>query len=91
MFSTEIYRLGFSKAEWNFSEAGHGKGVPDAVGGAIKRKADQKVKFGSTIMLAESFVKCLGKSQTQLFEIPYAQVTHSRITSPVLLRIKSHG
>ena len=78
MFSSEIYRLGFSKAEWNFFEAGHGKGVPDAVGGAIKRKADQKVKFGSTIMSAKSFVKCLKKSQTQLFEIPDTEIETAR-------------
>ena len=78
MFSSVIYRLGFSNAEWNFFEAGHGKGVPDAVGGAIKRKADQKVKFGSTIMLAKSFVKCLKKSQTQLFELPDTEIETAR-------------
>lgn len=40
MLAAEIYKLGFTKAEWNFFEAGHGKGVPDAVGGSVKRKAD---------------------------------------------------
>lgn len=56
MFSTELHKLGFSYAEWNFFESGHGKGIPDAVGGSLKRKADSKVKFGCDITSAKTFV-----------------------------------
>ena len=33
---TELYKLAFKKGIWNFFESGHGKGVPDGVGGALK-------------------------------------------------------
>lgn len=56
MFSTELHKLGFSYAEWNFFESGHGKGIPDAVGGSLKRKADSKVKFWCDITSAKTFV-----------------------------------
>lgn len=47
---TEPQKLGFERVVWNFFEAGHGKGVPDAVGGAVKRNADSKVKYGQDIV-----------------------------------------
>ena len=78
MLASEIYKLGFTKAEWNFFEAGHGKGVPDAVGGSLKRKADHKVKYGSTIMSAKSFVNILNKSGTKLFEISENEIEDTR-------------
>ncbi|XP_069109737.1 uncharacterized protein [Argopecten irradians] len=40
---------GFQTATWNFTEAGHGKGAPDGVGGLVKRKADQAVAYGKDI------------------------------------------
>lgn len=36
-------------ATWNFSEAGHGKGAPDGVGGCLKRTADNIVAQGTDI------------------------------------------
>lgn len=39
----------FKYANWNMFEAGHGKGAADAVGGVIKRMADDKVKMGHDI------------------------------------------
>ena len=53
----------------NFFEAGHGKGLPDAFGGSSKDKADQKVKYGQTIMSANTLVKHLQDSKKVLIEI----------------------
>lgn len=78
MFVSETYRLGFEKAEWNFFEAGHGKGVPDAVGGSIKRKADQKVKYGASIVSAKSFIDTVKDSETKLLEIQDHEIECTR-------------
>lgn len=66
MFSTELHKLGFSYAEWNFFESGHGKGIPDAVGGSLKRKADSKVKFGCDITSAKTFVDSVAGGKLML-------------------------
>ena len=46
---------GFEKLTWNFTEAGHGKGDPDGVGGLIKRTADKLVSHGNDISDANEF------------------------------------
>ena len=46
---------GFEKLTWNFTEAGHGKGAPDGVGGLIKRTADKLVSHGNDISDANEF------------------------------------
>ena len=33
--ATEIFPLGYKGASWNFHEAGHGKGIPDGIGGTL--------------------------------------------------------
>ena len=48
--------LGFESMKCSYFEAGHGKGVPDAVGGAIKRAADNLVLHGTDITSAEALV-----------------------------------
>ena len=40
---------GIKVATWNFHEAGHGKGIPDAVGASVKRVADSIVARGKDI------------------------------------------
>ncbi|XP_062532769.1 uncharacterized protein LOC134198688 isoform X1 [Bombyx mori] len=44
---------------WHFSEAGHGKGAPDGVGGCVKRTCDKAVANGQDISDIDSFVDCL--------------------------------
>lgn len=51
-------------AVWNFFESGHGKGVPDAVGENLKRKADSKVKFARDITSAKTFVDAVTGGET---------------------------
>ncbi|CAC5388399.1 unnamed protein product [Mytilus coruscus] len=43
---------------------GHGKGIPDAVGGALKRHADTEVKFGKDITNADIFLDCMSNSES---------------------------
>lgn len=48
-------QFGFKNITWNFFESGHGKGIPDAIGGALKRSADLQIKYGKDIMTAQQF------------------------------------
>lgn len=45
----------------NYREAGHGKGVPDGVGGTCKRTADKIVALGTDIATINDFAKELEK------------------------------
>jgi len=40
---TEPFGMGFKSVNWNFMEAGHGKGAPDGIGAVIKRAVDKAV------------------------------------------------
>jgi len=64
LLSTQIYKLGFRGATWNFLASGHGKGAPDAIGGAVKRQADAMVSMGCDINDAENLFKCLQKTDS---------------------------
>jgi hypothetical protein len=46
-----IHNRGFTGATWNFCECGHGKGAPDGVGAAVKRRADKCVADGTANVL----------------------------------------
>lgn len=59
LFSTILATRGIDKATWNFLEAGHGKGVPDGIGGVIKRTADRLVRESCDISNAESLYSTL--------------------------------
>lgn len=67
----EPYKLGFENVNWNYFEAGHGKGAPDGVGGALKRSADRAIKHGEDIPNAQILyekLKCTNSS-VKLFYI----------------------
>lgn len=64
LLSTQIYKMGFLGATWNFLASGHGKGAPDAIGGAVKRQADAMVNTGCDIPDATNLLNCLQKSDT---------------------------
>lgn len=66
LLSTEIYELGYKAANWNFHEAGHGKGIPDGIGGVLKREADRCVRHGADIMNAMAFVKTLQETNISI-------------------------
>ena len=52
----------FSDVTWNMFEAGHGKGPADAVGGVVKRMADDKVLRGADIPDAKALFDTLTTS-----------------------------
>lgn len=57
---TETYPL-ICDFTWNYSEAGHGKGAPDGIGGTCKRTADKIVASGTDIPTIDHFAKELSK------------------------------
>lgn len=63
MFCTELFRQGFIVGTWNFFEANHGKRDPDAVGGALKRRADSLVSKGTDILDATELFAVLQKTE----------------------------
>lgn len=42
---------------WNYSEAGHGKGAPDGVGGTLKKICDRIVSQNNDVANFEQFFK----------------------------------
>jgi len=42
-------KFGWQNSTWNFTEAGHGKGLTDGIGGLIKRSADDVVAHGRSV------------------------------------------
>lgn len=46
-------------SSWNYSEAGHGKGAPDGIGGRLKSMADQVIAEGRDVSDITSLVGVL--------------------------------
>ena len=70
LFVSHIQKFGLTGCTWNYSEAGHGKGAADAIGGVIKRLADGAVNTGSTVKDAQSFHDVIAsRTKVQLFLI----------------------
>ena len=57
LLSKEMQSYEFRKATWNFTEASHGKGAPDGIGGLVKRTADRLVAEGKDIPITEIFMQ----------------------------------
>lgn len=75
----------FKSAEnlsWNYSESGHGKGPMDGIGGTLKRKADALVLRGQDITTAADFVKKLGDSCIQLWEVTESEINKVKMEMP---------
>lgn len=54
----------FSSGSWNMFEAGHGKGAADAIGGVVKRSADQYVNLGHDLPNAIDLFNVLSSTLT---------------------------
>lgn len=65
--STLPFKFGFNNIEWIFLESGHGKGIHDVIGGALKRNADRHIKYGNDVTSAKAFVDLMENSSTQCF------------------------
>ena len=46
---------------WNYSEAGHGKGIPDGVGATVKGASDNAVKYGEDVHTFDALVSVLSR------------------------------
>jgi len=70
-FCTKIQSYGFVNGTWNFSEAGHGKGAADGVGGALKRTADKLISLQHDISCPKLLFDVLSarKSDVILFYV----------------------
>jgi hypothetical protein len=69
-------KLGFTLSTWSFSESGHGKGVADGIGGAIKRALDRQVAYGKDITEAREAFHILNScmKSVQCFYIPTIEI-----------------
>lgn len=67
---------GLSCMTWNYSEAGHGKGAPDGIGGTLKRIADQAVAEGRDI---DSFLKLIKILEDRCKGVKLFTVPHNNI------------
>ena len=59
MCSTITTDKGFQVSTWNLTAAGHGKGAPDGVGGALKRLVDRYIAKGNDISEPRELFKAL--------------------------------
>ncbi len=59
-----------TSSTWNISEAGHGKGAADAVGGTVKRTAQALVDHGTDIPSAMDFFQLLdNRTKVKMFYV----------------------
>lgn len=84
--STVPFMRGFNRVTWNFTEASHGKGAPDGVGGALKNLADRIVSYGTSIPDANTLFEQLNlNSSVRLFKITEEDVkTSAELVPPDL-------
>jgi len=73
-----------TSSTWNFSEAGHGKGPMDGVGGTLKRMADEFLARGNDIATVGAFVSHLVVScpSVDLVEVTPEDVQRSKLLLP---------
>lgn len=67
---------------WNFSEAGHGKGVMDGVGGSLKRNADVHIMHQKDITCAQDFVNLFINSKTKTSLVSSDAIKHVKTLIP---------
>lgn len=59
---------------WNYTEAGHGKGPMDGIGGTLKRLADERVSHGADVTCASDFADLFKGSKIHVLEVTDAEV-----------------
>lgn len=72
--------MGFTAVNWNFLEAGHGKGPADGVGATIQRTTDSQVARGTNKQTAKAlYDTLLPLTKVKLFYMEEEQI--SRLSS----------
>ncbi|XP_062386091.1 uncharacterized protein LOC134073124 [Sardina pilchardus] len=85
--STVPFMMGFQHVTWNFSEASHGKGAPDGVGGALKNLADRIVAYGTSIPDVDTLHHQLdAQSSVHIFKITEDDINRSSELVPPSLK-----
>lgn len=85
--STVPFMRGFKYVTWNFTEASHGKGAPDGVGGALKTLADRIVARGTDIPDLTSLLTNLrAHSSVKIFEVKEEEILKSSELVPPSLK-----
>ncbi|CAG2206817.1 unnamed protein product [Mytilus edulis] len=77
------------QATWNFHESGHRKGVPDGVGGTLKRTANDLVLRGKDITSAKSFVESIQEQESLVMQYELAKEHIVKNTSTSISESKS--
>lgn len=67
-----------AEINWHYSEAGHGKGAPDGIGGCLKRTADRLVAEGKDITSSQAMLEILTREirNVKLLQIDEAFISH---------------
>lgn len=71
-----------TKSTWTFSEAGHGKGPMDGVGGYLKRTADRHVLMGNDVRTASEFSNLFKNDAIEVKVIPEEDVMEEKNSVP---------
>lgn len=71
-----------TKSTWTFSEAGHGKGPMDGVGGYLKRTADRHVLMGNDVRTASEFADLFKNAAIEVKVIPEDDVIEEKNRVP---------
>ncbi|XP_052257491.1 uncharacterized protein LOC127862419 [Dreissena polymorpha] len=74
LLSVEPQEMGLKSAKWSFFESGHGKGIPDAVEGSIKREADKKVMYCEDITSVQAFVDKMKTRKTKFILVTEEEI-----------------
>lgn len=68
---------------WHYSEAGHGKGAPDGIGGTLKRTADRVVAEGNDICNFDDLFTTLSQKIENIKLIEIQHENMSRLSKKI--------
>ncbi|XP_054278012.1 uncharacterized protein LOC128996630 isoform X2 [Macrosteles quadrilineatus] len=69
------YDFNFWKVSWNLSEAGHGKGTADAIGGVVKRTADSILLKQTDIIDVHSFKEAVSSLGVLIYVVDETKIS----------------
>lgn len=79
MFSKEMSERGICFANLNFHGSDHWKGVPDGVGGSLKRTGNLLVMHGHEITDAASFISSIQEQDKSVYLYEVAEIKYHQI------------
>lgn len=81
-------KINIDYATWSFTESGHGKGVADGIGGAVKRCLDRQVLYGHDLRNADDVFAniCAAMKSVKSFLIPLEEIENMQKIIPQNLR-----